>query len=1110
MGNSENHKKRKTRVFISYSRKDRAHLDRLIASFKSRDIDIFRDLDDILPTEDWWDRIKQLIGRSDTFVFLVSPNSLQSRVCLQELAFAESLQKRAAPVVISKVEAALIPSSLSKLNYIFLDEDEASYDKAFDHLVTAVTVEIGWVREHTRLGELARRWEKSERPSSLLLRGREINKGEEWIKNAPPDTPPPTQLHGKFIKQSRKASRTRKSLLYLGGTSAITASLVGSAVLMIAQEERYIATINELALTAHATIAKGDPLTGTLLGLEAVPSGPFSYLRKTQAQGERATYAGLHAGPDRVAPFWHNDSLTNAQLSPDHKLIASSSKDGTIRLWNVENKRQMAILTGHFSEVSLVKFSPDGKTLLSASTDRTARLWDIPSGKMRVILQGHKDAVTHASFDKSGKRVITSSKKGGAARIWSTQNGAQITVLKAGIKLLQPREIQVANFTPDDKSVLMVEHFARTTSARLFDPTTGKLKQHLVDFVTNKQKDCFNDGRVKGAAKCYASNIGPELKYSPDGRRVIVFESSPGKFWLADTFTGAKIANLRQARTSRGEQRLSSLDHPNTSFAVFSQNSLKFATNSKHGPTENPLEIMRIWDAKSGQKICGIQLDKGRLFSHFFSADGEYLIGTHGPRGNLKTSLWNTNNCQRLSQFKSNRFELDFPYMLGRPELTLSRDATRLVRWKRRSVQLWDVYKGEFIKSVGKNNQLRNVFLSPNGRLILSKGRNGNLHLWDSLSGAEKGFLTSHKNSQIQPLFNWDGSRLLTFDKTDAILWDMQSAKKIADLPGGGEIIDYPFFARHGGQIMIPYEKRKLGRIWSAKEGSPILLDEDGNASTWSTLNAPDGKTDAKGVKGGTVIYDARTGKDLFKISGLLTYGSILSRDNSTFLTMGLNHDAWLYDYRNGALIGQLSGHKEHVSRTQMSFDGSRVMTGGISDPVLRLWDGRTARLIRRLKGHKRGILQSAVSPDGKRIATGARDVIVWDTENGNKIALLPSVTRDSSSDISGLYFGSDIPVLLSWDKRKSSGALWKIFPTTKALVEHARARVPRCLSITERKTFGLSASPPQWCVDQKKWPFHQQVSPPPQGLKEATRKARNWITAHFGKFRQRLKDRNQ
>ncbi len=71
-----------TKVFVFYSRKDRAFVRRLVEGLEAEDdIEVFRDTEDILPTEEWKQRLEELIGEADTIAFVLSPNSAKSDVC---------------------------------------------------------------------------------------------------------------------------------------------------------------------------------------------------------------------------------------------------------------------------------------------------------------------------------------------------------------------------------------------------------------------------------------------------------------------------------------------------------------------------------------------------------------------------------------------------------------------------------------------------------------------------------------------------------------------------------------------------------------------------------------------------------------------------------------------------------------------------------------------------------------------------------------------------------------------------------------------------------------------------------------------------------------------
>ena len=119
---------------------------------------------------------------------------------------------------------------------------------------------------------------------------------------------------------------------------------------------------------------------------------------------------------ERYALAGHHSEVFAVKFSPDGALIASGSRDRTIRVWRTADGAECAVLEGHRGAVHDVAFHPDGTRLASVSSDTTVRLWDTATWREVANLEGHGGIVRAVAFSSLVRDWYPQAHSGRSAR----------------------------------------------------------------------------------------------------------------------------------------------------------------------------------------------------------------------------------------------------------------------------------------------------------------------------------------------------------------------------------------------------------------------------------------------------------------------------------------------------------------------------------------------------------------------------------------------------------------------------------------------------------------------------------------------------------------------
>jgi WD40 repeat protein len=147
--------------------------------------------------------------------------------------------------------------------------------------------------------------------------------------------------------------------------------------------------------------------------------------------GERYLAAG---GSDRQILVWelasgqciarlagHAGTLSGVALSSDEERIVSTAYDATLRVWDLDFKRQRLLITGD-AEISSLAILHGGGTAVTASLDRNVRSWDLTDRRETVIVGAHDRFITSLALSPDSRQLVSAGGDGGL-RAWDIPSG---------------------------------------------------------------------------------------------------------------------------------------------------------------------------------------------------------------------------------------------------------------------------------------------------------------------------------------------------------------------------------------------------------------------------------------------------------------------------------------------------------------------------------------------------------------------------------------------------------------------------------------------------------------------------------------------------------------
>lgn len=308
---------------------------------------------------------------------------------------------------------------------------------------------------------------------------------------------------------------------------------------------------------------------------------------------------------------------------------------------------------------------------------------------------------------------------------------------------------------------------------------------------------------------------------------------------------------------------------------------------------------------------------------------------------------------------------------------------------------------------------------SPDGRMIVSCGRDQTLRVWDVSKGFEKHQRFAHNGPVVTCAFHPNGREIASGGMDKLVkTWNVETGEKSLRMAGHKDLI-YTIVYSRCGRFLASGSGDKKVKVWDTTKGNLLrtlkghLLDVTSVAFANRSQHIL-----ASGSKDRTVkVWDWQRGEELMSFpraidrGGMETIWSVCFSPSDRFILSASSDSVirlWDASGREAVCVREFRGHMAPVQHAVFLQSGDKIVSAS-RDRTLKIWNIDTGAVISTLIGHLNSVYRCDVYQN--QILSCASDQIIkiWHKANLNQ----PCLTRPPAPPQMAGSVGSQHPMLL-------------------------------------------------------------------------------------------------
>ncbi len=250
----------RTDVFVSYSRTDGDIARKLNESLQIAGKTTWFDQESIASGADFQKEIYEGIQNADNIVFILSPESILSPYCADEVEFAQKIGKRFVTLLYREINPEELHTALSAVQWIDFRPNSVKFENQFSEVLRTLDTDREHVQAHTKWQNEAMEWANFDKNKDFLLRGNELSLANTWIEEARESKKIPfvTDLQEEYLKESLREEKKAKLSVEKNKQIFIITIAIILAIAVLAGSQWYKSYQNQRELAIKNLIFEAD------------------------------------------------------------------------------------------------------------------------------------------------------------------------------------------------------------------------------------------------------------------------------------------------------------------------------------------------------------------------------------------------------------------------------------------------------------------------------------------------------------------------------------------------------------------------------------------------------------------------------------------------------------------------------------------------------------------------------------------------------------------------------------------------------------------------------------------------------------------------------------